>query len=791
MRRLSLVSCALVTAVLVAVPLTAPSAASPPAASVVRASAAGPDPSRPWVLRQAVVPLSRDNFGPLCDPAPSGPPPEYPLALFPDDPPIQAVQEYRQQVGEDTVNWSGRVVGVPGHTVHITVTGACTGGPVTLIGTADLGRMQYTYAPAPGRPGHALVEEIDTWAMPKEPDDTLPAERARPAARAEATAARATADTPVIDVVVGYTTNAKTKAGGEDAMKARIAEAETGMNRALSDSGVPASVDVVHTYEITGYKEVTSTDDMLNKKLRKADDEDLGKKAHELRDEHAADLFSVIMDLPSGSDALGRADLPKEPTADTTDKAYSIVDVGVMASYYTFAHELGHNLALTHTQPEAKWTTHSQGSGWITPDGKYVTIMRSAYTCPSSCTRIGQYSNTLNTWQGQPLGDKETDAAEVLRANIPAVAAYRAPKKAYDRKALTLTAGPEEGGTVRPSIWGPYRDGKNTQITVTATPKEGYAFDGWKLDGHKHGNTEPSMALTMDKGHTLEATFKKAPAPVATHQVTASASPEGGGSVELSPAGGTYKAGDQVIARAKAAEGYDFVRWTLDGQQIGTNEEIAVAVSQNHRLVAEFAESKTELTTSVTPGDQAGTIRLSEPGPYIKGRPVVATAEAAQGYRFNGWTMDGQQAGTDNPLTVTMDKAHTLIAAFEPVKPAAAACPHPVTGAIAKVWKAQDAAKGRLKCPTGPEKKTPNGKGVQQVFEGGVVYWTKKHGAHPVWGAFLTQWKNLKYEAGRLGFPTSGEQPRPGGKKGVLQKFQGGTLTWDSKTKKITATYTK
>ncbi|MFE0178278.1 M12 family metallo-peptidase [Streptomyces sp. NPDC059002] len=727
MRRLSAASsCALVTASLTALPLAAqPSAAAPPTtpAATVRPSFDGPDPSRPWVLRQAEVPLSRDNFGPLCKTEPAGPPPEYPLSLFPEDEPLQVIQDTREQSGPDTVHWTGHLADVPEHSVRITVTGACAGGPVTLIGTADLDRMRYTYTPAPDRPGHVLVEEVDTWALPARPPDTVGQSGQEPATSGgSARPLRAAAKPVVIDVVVGYTANAKNKVGGVAGMTARINEAESGMNRALAASGVMASVDVVHTYEATGYKggAVSGEDGKagdLASKLDTAKDKELGKKAAELRKKYSADLVALLVVVPDG-ESSGSGDWVDGPTKNTSSAAFSVTDVDSVVQWNNFAHELGHNLGLSHDratlkdQKDKPGSTYPDGNGWITPDGKYHTIMAYSTHCKVECSPVNQYSNLRNTWHGQLLGDRNNNAARVLQQTAPVIAGYLTPKSPYDRKALTLTATPPQGGSVEPSIWGPYRGA--TQITVTAAAKKGYAFTGWRLDGTGHPNKQPTMALTMDKPHTLEAAFKKTSTPGATHNVTTSVAPSGGGRIELSPPGGVYTAGTPVTARATPAKGHAFARWTLDGKLAGTSDRITVTVSQDHALRATFKSVKP--TTS---------------------------------------------------------------------------CAHRAVGAISAAWQATGGAEGRLKCPTGPEKKTPNGKGVHQVFEGGVVYWTKKHGAHPVWGAFLTQWKNLKYEAGRLGFPTSGELPRPGGKKGALQTFQGGTLTWDTKTKKITATYTK
>ncbi|MGH4031111.1 InlB B-repeat-containing protein [Actinomycetota bacterium Odt1-20B] len=44
-----------------------------------------------------------------------------------------------------------------------------------------------------------------------------------------------------------------------------------------------------------------------------------------------------------------------------------------------------------------------------------------------------------------------------------------------------LGVAPGDGSTLAPSLWGPYRPG--TEVTVTAWPKPGYAFETWVVDG--------------------------------------------------------------------------------------------------------------------------------------------------------------------------------------------------------------------------------------------------------------------------------------------------------------------
>ena len=48
----------------------------------------------------------------------------------------------------------------------------------------------------------------------------------------------------------------------------------------------------------------------------------------------------------------------------------------------------------------------------------------------------------------------------------------------------------------------------------------------------------------------------------------------------------------------------------------------------------------------------------------LEGTPVGVTANPSSGYVFDYWLLDGQNTGTQNPITVTMNSDHTLQANF-------------------------------------------------------------------------------------------------------------------------------
>ncbi|NNG19920.1 septal ring lytic transglycosylase RlpA family protein [Naumannella sp. ID2617S] len=94
---------------------------------------------------------------------------------------------------------------------------------------------------------------------------------------------------------------------------------------------------------------------------------------------------------------------------------------------------------------------------------------------------------------------------------------------------------------------------------------------------------------------------------------------------------------------------------------------------------------------------------------------------------------------------------------------------HPVRGAILGAYAGQGYEAGHLGYPVSSEYCGLRDGGCAQNFQNGPVAWSPGTGAHPVRGAILGAYAGQGYEAGRLGYPTSGEYPTGGD---ITQNFQ-------------------
>ena len=136
---------------------------------------------------------------------------------------------------------------------------------------------------------------------------------------------------------------------------------------------------------------------------------------------------------------------------------------------------------------------------------------------------------------------------------------------------LTVTAG--EGGTVS-TEGGTYDEG--TDVTITATPSEGYRFVQWTTpDGSRWGSS--SVNITVNGNQTYQALFELIP--IYTLTITSS---EGG---TVSTEGGDYEEGTEVEVTATPSEGYRFDGW----EDYDSNENtITLNISSDTELTPIF-----------------------------------------------------------------------------------------------------------------------------------------------------------------------------------------------------------
>lgn len=183
-------------------------------------------------------------------------------------------------------------------------------------------------------------------------------------------------------------------------------------------------------------------------------------------------------------------------------------------------------------------------------------------------------------------------------------------------------------------------------------------------------------------------------------------------------------------------------------------------------------------------GPEAGTPDRRGVYQWFQGGAVYWSARTGAHALYNAilerWARSGYEVGvhgypvTDEGVTSGGTGAFTW---FErgAIYWSAATGAHSVVNAVADVWARQGYETGVLGFPTTDELGTRGGPGVYQWFQGGAVYWSPATGAQPVVGGIAATWAGQGYETGTLGFPTMGERRTADG-RGTYQWFQGGAV---------------
>jgi hypothetical protein len=144
---------------------------------------------------------------------------------------------------------------------------------------------------------------------------------------------------------------------------------------------------------------------------------------------------------------------------------------------------------------------------------------------------------------------------------------------------MGVSASPSAGGTATISPAGPYLAGAS--ITLTATPKVGYQFDHWIIDGVRY---IVDTVNTSMPAHNSSATAYFVTSSNLFLRVSVNNSSYGG--FTQSPLG-PYAAGDRVTLTAIPRTGYKFDYWLVNGQKI-TSATTVLVIKANGTAEAFF-----------------------------------------------------------------------------------------------------------------------------------------------------------------------------------------------------------
>jgi len=218
-----------------------------------------------------------------------------------------------------------------------------------------------------------------------------------------------------IDTMVVYSTAAQNSSGGTSGMQSKINLAITESNDAYSLSGINQQLVLVHTEEMIGYNEPSSFSQILYDLAGTND----GKmdNVHTLRDQYGADVVSMIC---QNGQYCGIAYLMTNVSSSFASSAFSVTNYSCATGYYSFSHEIGHNMGSNHDPLNASSGAYSYSFGFRTSNSVYRTIM--AY---SPGTRIKRFSGPNVSYNSYTMGNSGQDNARSMNNTSDTVSDWR------------------------------------------------------------------------------------------------------------------------------------------------------------------------------------------------------------------------------------------------------------------------------------------------------------------------------------------------------------------------------
>ncbi len=322
------------------------------------------------------------------------------LNLF-DDKIFEAQIERIEDIGSATV-WVGRLNEISMGQVFIVQN---QGQVAADISTPD-GLFQVRYA---GDDVY-IISQVDQSAYPEEmaPIEVAASEGSSiegttpigPAGPQEPTSPQD--DGSVIDVLVAYTPAARDAEGGTTAIINLIYLAVAETNQSYFNSGITQRLNLVAVVE-TPYAESSNISTDLTRAQSRYDG--YMDELHTLRNTYAADLVNVIIET---NDYCGIAYHMSYVTASFASNAFSVVARDCATGYFSFAHELGHNMGARHDWYNDNGTTpHTYAHGYAYPAGQWRTIMAYDDECQARgvyCTRLQYWANPALQYGIIPMG---------------------------------------------------------------------------------------------------------------------------------------------------------------------------------------------------------------------------------------------------------------------------------------------------------------------------------------------------------------------------------------------------
>ncbi len=189
------------------------------------------------------------------------------------------------------------------------------------------------------------------------------------------------------------------------------------------------------------------------------------------------------------------------------------------------------------------------------------------------------------------------------------------------------------------------------EITLTATPDEGWSFTGWYENDAKISVENP-LEIEILEERNIYALFT-------IDEYTLIVNSENG-SVIKDPDRDTYEHGTTVELEAVSDDGYHFVSWTGDLE--GEKNPDTVLMDSDREITVNFEINEYTFSLNATGnGEVSKTPDLSE---YDHGTEITITATPDEGWSFDGWYENGDRLSLNSSEKILLTESGELWALF-------------------------------------------------------------------------------------------------------------------------------
>jgi len=309
----------------------------------------------------------------------------------------------------NSITWVGSIDGAPSNgTVALTVYDGVLHGTVRVYGRG-LFRVRWVEG------DHYEVQEIRAQGLRCEPLMVPPRGTPQPPAPQGGSGATSADDGSQIDVLVLYTDQARSGAGGQQQIDAAIDNAVSEANTALDNSEISTRLNLVQKQLVDYTESGESSTDLLR---LQATDDGYMDSIHDERNALHADLVALVVETMQ-SGVGGTAYQMTNLGSDNAKWAFSVTK-RTQLDDLTLAHELGHNMGCAHARDDYEDPgphgvySYSYGHHWIGLTGPYSTVMSYDHFFDLQW-RISHFSNPDVEYRWYATGVAGPDGADNAR----------------------------------------------------------------------------------------------------------------------------------------------------------------------------------------------------------------------------------------------------------------------------------------------------------------------------------------------------------------------------------------